>query len=779
MRSRRLVLAICVPLVLTLPSLCQEQTVARLTRESHADIVRPDLTHGEQAPHATVLHDSALSRAAADALFVNSDLLRARQLAERALRRDRQDVEALFVRMELAELRADYATALETAVRLCEAGGNAAADPRVRLAAVRVREAAANTPEFRAIIPRVQSILANTQQPWPELQLALLNAAMDGAPGLDPYALARGTGILTDWRIVGPIGIHPGVDLDQPSISPADDLSQNFYAGRAVENFQFADGWIRLPDYLARHGSYYAAGRFASLGAGIWQLSVESAGRLQVFVDGQQVGRTAAQHKRDTVAFEVVPGPHRVLVKFAASAAPLRVMLINRAPLERVPLRSKLSAQEATYLLAAEHYAESEFGASIRQVDALDSAGGSVALQSLRAQALDRSVPQSHDVAQSWEMRSTSTVPGVALGGEENWWARRIAEHPSCEILQAALAFYDARGLSEERDATQQKLDGCAPESLAYAESLAHDGRHADAARALRRLLAGAPLNREARLMLIRELQLAGDDEAAERAAAEWLRIAPNAPSYHRLAASANLGDEHSSDSAAQFYLPYRRDAAPLAREATNESSGAASLLLLDDQVALARADGSVSLYVHTARRFFSPATDPRALAGSPRGVQVLTLRILHPDGTATPMNEARPNSEASLAPGDAIDAEYVVNFTGDSGIPEHAEAFQFVFGSFNEPVLHARFVVLTAADHGDGGVVIATGEPPAMTAKVRDGMLERVWEKNEAVRALPTDTGMAVVRVVEQENGWSQPSSAEHQKRIETIHPGPRPEDS
>jgi hypothetical protein len=34
-------------------------------------------------------------------------------------------------------------------------------------------------------------------------------------------------------------------------------------------------------------------------------------------------------------------------------------------------------------------------------------------------------------------------------------------------------------------------------------------------------------------------------------------------------------------------------------------------------------------------------------------------------------------------------------------------------------------------------------------------------------------------VRLVEQENGWAVPSKAEHQRRIETIHPGPRSENS
>ena len=557
-----------------------------------------------------------------------------------------------------------------------------------------------------------------------------------------------------------------------------------------MENFQFPDGWIRLPDYLPRHGVFYAAGRFASLTSGMRQVRVETAGLLEIYVDGQRVLRTDAARKRDSASFEVMPGPHRVLLKFAASAAPLRVAVSHDTPLPRAELRARLSSQEAVYLLAAEHYADGEFAAAAKQIEAEPASAHSPSLQFLRAQALAKSVRDSRNSAASWQQLQSEFPQTWVAAEPESWWARRVAEHPSCDVLRGALAFYRSRGLQAERDATQQRLDGCAPESLAYAQSLAQDGKHEAAAQALRRLLAGAPLNREARVMLIRQLQLAGDDEAAQRAAADWLRVAPNAPSYHRLAAAADVSDGEQPGANAEFYLPYRRDAAPIAREASEEKSPAGSIMLLDEQVAIARPDGSVSLYVHTARRLVSAnPVQEVALARVPAGAQVLRLRVLHPDGTASEMGAAlQANASFAASPGDTIDAEYVLHFTGDGGIPEHAEAFQFVFGNFDEPVLNARFVVLTPADHGDGGVVIATGGPPAMRAQVRNGMLERVWEKSapaiesqiqSELDSLGGGVGLAIVRVVEQDNGWSVPSKAEHQKRIETIHPGPRPEDS
>lgn len=833
MKRRGLFLCFSAALALAAPTFCQQPTLARLTHETRADIPRVgEVGSAHTAGAGSALRDSATSRAAADALFVKSNLQRARALSDRALGHDHQDAEALFVRMELAELGADYGTALDAAVRLCATGGSAPGDARVRLAAVRVREIAANTPEFRQAIPQVQALLANSSQPWPDLQLALLKGAMDGAPGLDAYAVARASGILTDWRIVGPIGSRPLLGLEQQPISPAEDLAHDFYANRAVENFQFPDGWLRLPEYLERHGVFYAAGRFASLTSGTWRVSVESAGTLEMFVDGERILRAAATQRQETTSVEVMPGPHRVLLKFVASAAPLRVTVLQESHHERPPLRARISPEEATYLLAAEHYADGEFGPAIKQIDALSPADGPAMLELLRAQSWTLSAPHSQQTATAWSnllsgfpaaLAADETLSRQALrGGQyseavnlaarvlaqhplddtalqtltqvaaqsntaipfdiQGIWSEYLAEHASCDALQGAMAFYAAQGLGSEQRAAQQKLEGCAPESLAYGESLSRDGNHAEAASALQQLLAGAPLNRAARLMLVGELQLAGEDEAAQRAAAEWLHLAPNAEQYHRLAA-ASAGTEETAASGAQFYMPYRRDAVAIAHQSASGQWHDPAVVLLDDHVAVSRPDGSVSLYFHTATRLLtSDARAQAALARLPQGAEIITFRILHDDGSATQIDRTAQQSPAT-SPGDTIDAEYVVNFAGDGGIPEHAEAFQFVFGSFDVPVLSARFVALTAANRAAGGVVIATGEAPPTRTTVRDGMLERVWEKDmpaeENLYSRALQAGQAIVRVVEQDNGWSVPSKAEHQRRIETIHPGPLPEDS
>jgi tetratricopeptide (TPR) repeat protein len=831
-------------MALAMPAFTQDRTLARLEHDSVPAVTQPrvdarDGPHGTISPHTVPLSESALSRSAATAMFVNGDLVRARQLAERAWRRDHRDAEALFVQMEAAAIAADEAAMVNAALRLCEIGGAARQDPRVRLAAARLRESAANTPEFRAVIPRVQTLLAKFSEDWPELNAALLHAVMDGAPGLGPQALARASGVLTEWRIVGPLGRHPLLDFDRLSISPNDDLTQASYDNRAVENFEFSDGIISLPPYLPTRGTFYAAGHFASLAAGAWSVRFESAGALEIYVDGKRLLRqdTSLRGTRvhGSATVDLAAGPHRVMAKFAGAATPLRIAVSPSTSEASTPPRAKLSVEELTYDLAAAAYADGEFGTAIEQIGAVPSASHSVALQFLLAQSWARKNPAAPEGLQAWnrvrslapgalaadqalgerafsdghlveaakfarrvlaarpnDIRALETLGGAidanaALANSEGQaaliWSRRLLEHPSCETSNNAMMFYRTRRQFTEAAAAQQKLDGCAPESLAYAQSLAGQERHGDAARALQQLLAAAPLNRSARLMLVRELQLAGDDPGAERAAAAWLRIAPNAPEYRRLAAA---GSNDPAADAKDFYAPYRRDAVQVIQARAAQFTGA-PILLVNDHVAIARPDGSVSLYVHTATRF-SSAEDIELFAAHnlPHGTQILQLRIFHSDGSVTAMKldaENPRNALPTLSPGDTVDEEYVVNYAGDGGIPEHPEVFQFVFGRFDAKVLSARFIVLTPAGQADRGVVIASSDAPRLVSHVKNSMLARTWERNE----VSVTTGglalhnqsLAIVRVVEQENGWTVPSDAEHHRRIETIHPGPRFQES
>ncbi|MGA8877415.1 MAG: hypothetical protein WB555_17895, partial [Candidatus Korobacteraceae bacterium] len=170
-------------LAVALPATMQAQTLARLAHDTTPDISRSTTTVRTSPPttpaaHFVVLRESPLARLAARALFAESNLDRARLLSGRALARDPQDAEAFFVRMEVAAMQVDDASMLQAAIALCEIGSGARGDPRVQLAAARLREAAANTSNFRNVIPRLQALLANSPEPWPDLLEALLKAAM-------------------------------------------------------------------------------------------------------------------------------------------------------------------------------------------------------------------------------------------------------------------------------------------------------------------------------------------------------------------------------------------------------------------------------------------------------------------------------------------------------------------------------------------------------------------------------------------------------------------------
>lgn len=422
------ILFVLVAIALAPPVFPQQTTLARLNHEATPDIARPESVTRTSPPatlerRSVALPDSALSRLAADALFVHSNLGRARSLAGRAWQRNSRDAEALFVQMEVAAMQADDATVLDSAVRLCELGQAAPDDPRMRLAAFRVRELAANTPQFRNVVPRVRSLLAKSRESWPDLNAALLSAAMDGVPGFDPYGLSRAAGILTDWRIVGPLARHSLLDFDQSLITQADDLAQPSYHNRTVENFQFPDGRITLPDYLPHRGIYYAAAQFASLTPGNWSVSTESGGALEVFIDGQSVLRIvtpAVAHRPSSASFDVLAGPHRVLLKFVGSAAPLRISILPSVPYVPTPARANISLPELTYELAAERYAAGEFGTAIRQIKAVSSARESAALQFLLAQSWTQLSPTGSDGVTAWDsLRSlapTALAADAALG---------------------------------------------------------------------------------------------------------------------------------------------------------------------------------------------------------------------------------------------------------------------------------------------------------------------------------------------------------------------------
>ena len=107
------------------------------------------------------------------------DLPAGSESAEQRLRRAPNDVSALFVRMEAAELQERQEIVLNSALRLC----NLSAPPEIHeLASNRVLQHAANTLVFNAVLRRVKAAAAISNDCTFNLHLALVAAAADGVP---------------------------------------------------------------------------------------------------------------------------------------------------------------------------------------------------------------------------------------------------------------------------------------------------------------------------------------------------------------------------------------------------------------------------------------------------------------------------------------------------------------------------------------------------------------------------------------------------------------------
>lgn len=471
------------------------------------------------------------------------------------------------------------------------------------------------------------------------------------------------------------------------------------------EKFEFPDAHIRLPEYLSRNASYTAEGSFVAPIANTYLIQ----GVLKhatISIDGDAV-------VTDTLALKA--GRHAVKVIFRASDASPRIRV---APVEDLAIdwaHVHLPRLETEYLKAAVDLANNRPGDAADQIVKSPLAG---------------------------------TIIGQRVISEAAGTPEVETEKPqSCTNVHQAAA---------------DRFSSCGPDSLAFARWLISIHQHTAAVEELTRVLRQWPLGRDAYQLLISELQRAGDNRGADRAAAQFLSIAPNARNFRRMAESAT---DVANDSTAPFYGPYRRPA-PAALTTARATDDA--VILLQDKVAIARMDGSVSVYMHRVVQITSTegAEGFRPLA-VPEGSELLTARVIN-NGHAL---------DGHYQPGDEIEEEYVVNFTGDGGMTSHPEAFQYVFSDFDYPLLDARFIVLSPASQTPA-YVIASGAVPTPRTEFSNGLRAQIWEKTVDLGSV-TINNPAIIRVVENENGWSIPPSVERRRILETIHPGPLPREA
>jgi tetratricopeptide (TPR) repeat protein len=748
---------------------------------------------------------------AARALFVRSDIEHARMLAQVALKRERNDVRALFIEMEAASLTADSPAALDAALRLCE---TRSADPRVEIAGARILDLAANTRVFRQSVPRVQKLVAAGSPQTRFLQAALLAAAMDGVPGLDPARLAHDAGILTEWRVNGPFGSRPNVDWEQRWDAETHPLAAA-YDGRKSESFLFLDGNLNLPGYLrANDGVFFAESSVTLSRAGEMTLRLESPGTSEIFVDGESV-LTKDDRLRDSADFQRVTlrlaaGAHRVTVKFLESALPWRVTLLPPLP----PAKSRaLPAipQETHYLAAAERLWNGDPNGTLAELPApVNVAEDMLAGQAWQHLATSADVADQHfraalersplAFAAAYELAASDFaagrvedaanalahiaaqrpyfVPATELLAEAadrlGWdklaiWAfqHRFELHPSCDtILKAARLFAKSARYDKAR-AMEEEAGNCGPDSLAYAGALSERGEHDRAAQAAEQVVARYPLDRDALALLAEQQHLAGDDAAADNAARELARIAPDRAGSH--------------DQATDFYTPYRRDGLALVRaNASRRFSGGPIVALLNDRALRLNRDGSVDEYVHKLTRVLTKeGIEQYGEAAPPAGAELLELRTIKPDGRVFEPELQQHKvtiSMPGLAPDDTIEIEYVLHRPSRDGLADYPDAFRYAFGSFTAPVLFARFVVETPADVRPR---VLGSSNATLTTTTRGRYLVRSWEAENIAQTLQESAmtarlNLPTVEFLPSYHGWNDVRDTYRELLLESAHAGP-----
>ena len=494
------------------------------------------------------------------------DLSAASENAELRLRRTPNDVSALFIRMETAELQERPEVVLNSALRLC----NLNAAPELHeLASNRVLQHAANTLAFNSVLRRVKAAAALSNDCTFNLRLALVAAATDGG-NLDLDLATHSSGLITHWQLVGPFGRYNNVDFDrhwppeedkflrsQYPIEPGSvaqktvartNAATHFDPAHAIapEQFWFRDGMISLPEYFSSSGIFYASGEVEVASRALTQIDVLSSGAYEVFVDGKSAllhdSRYVAGAGRDSNALQLTIGHHRILVKFTADAAPLSVAL--HPQFQRVPLTdSSLPQPLKQYAQAMIAYFHGDFTEMARLLSAgsANKTGSSQYLRALLYSAAEDHSPRSDAAWKALNARQPSALLARLKSAEnamergQNDAARPevmsiLAERPQSEMA-LQLAFNLSRNHQAEAPALLSRLLELHPSCVRLAEAVKFYNSTAeqDKARHMEQQLAScAPESLQyARLL---------SESGRHSAAAAYLQQLVTKNPYHRVA---------------------------------------------------------------------------------------------------------------------------------------------------------------------------------------------------------------------------------------------------
>ena len=723
-------------------------------------------------------------QAAANALFVRSDLATATRLAQDALHANPLDRNALFVQMETAALQADEFKELKSAISLVSSPGNAS-DPRIQIALGHISSRAANTAAFQAIAPRLAKTMEGMPAYSPRLALALLTAEEDGYQRLTSRNLAQLAGLLTDWTFVGGFGKFSNLAFDQKWPPELDLLQAENYDGHASESFHFDNGVAFVPDYFTESGILYASSTITVATAGRYLLKVESRGSIRVWVNGSTTlvkdDRFVKGPEVQTADIVLHKGENRVFLKLLPSAAPFRLSINHAIPHRNNPtlLPATTPIEELAYVNFAARYWEGNYAAAekilesqktrsapllllaaeLYATESLDSGSEVPLLQELlqripEANAAELILAERGYGGEHYEEsllhlgRALTGTPNSPKAQELRYelashfgWddqrkdaiRQRLSLHPSCAAISEAQKYY-SNSLQLKRAAElDAHLEHCSSTPLLYWEALNRRGQAQVALSSMFLFSRAHPLDRSVRLKLIRQLVEMGKVPQARQEAKALGNLSPNSSWFRKLAESPALildGPAHSRRSKEiALFVPYRRNALDEFSHQDTSATKTSAEILFDDRVVAIYPNRTADLYYHRLIRVWNKAAI--AEFGEvllPRGAELLELRTLkQTGGIAEPelTDNKHSVSMPSLVPGNAIEVEYVLHFENLARPTVPAE-LSAVFGAQHAQVQNARYVLISPMGHEP--IFYALGSSARALEEKKQNLVVRSW---------------------------------------------------
>ncbi len=312
--------------------------------------------------------------------------------------------------------------------------------------------------------------------------------------------------------------------------------------------------------------------------------------------------------------------------------------------------------------------------------------------------------------------------------------AEQLADCPGTLGLRARLAY--RRGDVKQATALLERRLGRTPDDIdaltVLADIAVTDERYRDALKYRRKILELTPYAGATRVAVADLLARIGQLDDAKNEVRDALSLLPYSSALREIAENLGLQDD---------LLSLRVDGAAILKEfraaPKDAYEGASEVLVLDRSAARVYADGSVRQIVHTITELRTKeAIDRYGEIDPPSGVRLLTLHSIKPDGTVVEPERIAGKDGLSLrglAPGDAVEQEFIVDSEPNILLPEYLDVGRFSFQSRETPFNISELVV--ASPPGLPLKIERRGGAPQEVREDRGGLEVRHWTVRNSPR--------------------------------------------